>query len=490
MKPKSNIKSISSIKNYRKSEFYIKFQNQIKLLIILFVVTTYSLLNSQEKDTTWERINLISDDTLKIMEFNDYAWKLKTSNLYKSTILAENNLKVSEKINYKTGQSISYNTLGAINLLQGNYQQAMEYYHNALKINNEINNTEGVGRNFNNIAIIYNKQGNYDKALEYNLKALEINEKLKNDELIANSYNNIGNIYTNLHSFEKSLEYHNKSLLINLKLGDKDAIARSYGNIGQVYKELSNQDFKLLDTSIKYLNLAINIYKELEDDYSLTINLINLSDCYKLEKKYDKAIELLKLANELSKKLGAKQLIMDTYRNFYKTYESQLNYKLAFEYQSLYNMMSDSVFNEDKALAIGKVEGRYELELQLEKKRQEEKLAEEKQFEELNRTTNLQYSAIFIFIIVVFISVFMLGQFVASDKVIEAVIFLSFIILFEFLLVLLDPIMDNYTNGLPIFSLIFNISLALLIFPLHHYFEMKLKEIVKENRNKKLIKAE
>lgn len=454
--------------------------------MILFVITTYSILNSQENDTNFKRINSMTDDTLKIIEFNEYAWKLKTTNPYKSTILAENNLKVSKKINYKMGQSISLNTLGAINLLQGNYQQAMEYYHNALKINNEIYNIEGIGRNYNNIAIIYNRQGNYDKALEYNLKALSINEKLKNDELIANSYNNIGNIYTNLHKFEKSLEYHNKSLLINLKLKDKDAIARSYGNIGQVYKELAQNDLILLDTAIKYLNLAIEIYRELNDDYSLTINLINLSDCYKLEKKYDKALELLNLAKDLSNKLGAKQLILDTYRNFYKTYEAKSNYKLAFEYQSLYNIMSDSVFNEDKALEIGKVEGRYELELQLEKKRQEEKLAEEKKIEEINRTTNLQYSAIFIFIIIVFISVFLLGQFVASDKVIEAVIFLSFIILFEFLLVLLDPFMDNYTNGLPIFSLIFNISVALLIFPLHHYFEMKLKDIVKENRDKKL----
>lgn len=486
MKTKLKIITLLSLKTFINSEFYLKFQRQIRLFMILFVITTYSILNSQENDTNFKRINSMTDDTLKIIEFNEYAWKLKTTNPYKSTILAENNLKVSKKINYKMGQSISLNTLGAINLLQGNYQQAMEYYHNALKINNEIYNIEGIGRNYNNIAIIYNRQGNYDKALEYNLKALSINEKLKNDELIANSYNNIGNIYTNLHKFEKSLEYHNKSLLINLKLKDKDAIARSYGNIGQVYKELAQNDLILLDTAIKYLNLAIEIYRELNDDYSLTINLINLSDCYKLEKKYDKALELLNLAKDLSNKLGAKQLILDTYRNFYKTYEAKSNYKLAFEYQSLYNIMSDSVFNEDKALEIGKVEGRYELELQLEKKRQEEKLAEEKKIEEINRTTNLQYSAIFIFIIIVFISVFLLGQFVASDKVIEAVIFLSFIILFEFLLVLLDPFMDNYTNGLPIFSLIFNISVALLIFPLHHYFEMKLKDIVKENRDKKL----
>ena len=81
----------------------------------------------------------------------------------------------------------------------------------------------------------------------------------------------------------------------------------------------------------------------------------------------------------------------------------------------------------------------------------------------------------------------MVGKFVASDKTIEAIIFLSFLILFEFLLVLLDPFMDNYTNGLPLISLLFNIGLALLIFPLHAYFETKLKKIVTENKKKKIL---
>ena len=57
----------------------------------------------------------------------------------------------------------------------------------------------------------------------------------------------------------------------------------------------------------------------------------------------------------------------------------------------------------------------------------------------------------------------------------EGIIFFSFLILFEFLLVLADPYIDNWSGGAPGIKLLFNAAVAALIFPLHSLFEKKLK---------------
>ncbi|MBL4577079.1 MAG: hypothetical protein JKX74_01325, partial [Flavobacteriales bacterium] len=69
----------------------------------------------------------------------------------------------------------------------------------------------------------------------------------------------------------------------------------------------------------------------------------------------------------------------------------------------------------------------------------------------------------------------MLGKLSLPVKVAEGLIFFSFLILFEFILVLADPYVDNWTGGAPGLKLLINATIAALIFPLHAFFEARLK---------------
>ena len=94
---------------------------------------------------------------------------------------------------------------------------------------------------------------------------------------------------------------------------------------------------------------------------------------------------------------------------------------------------------------------------------------------EQSRRDNLQYSGILIFLVLVFASVFALGRISIPIKLAEGLIFFSFLLFFEFTLVLLDPYIETYSSGAPAIKLGFNALLAALIFPLHALFEKKLK---------------
>ena len=74
-----------------------------------------------------------------------------------------------------------------------------------------------------------------------------------------------------------------------------------------------------------------------------------------------------------------------------------------------------------------------------------------------------------------------LGFISVSANVAEGLIFFAFLILFEFVLVFVEPYLENYTDGEPIYNLLANAVIALLIFPLHDVLESKLKKrIVKK----------
>ncbi|MFH1321845.1 MAG: hypothetical protein ABII90_14490, partial [Bacteroidota bacterium] len=93
----------------------------------------------------------------------------------------------------------------------------------------------------------------------------------------------------------------------------------------------------------------------------------------------------------------------------------------------------------------------------------------------------LQYSVILIALLILSGGVISLGFINVSERMAEGIIFFSFLIFFEFLLVLADPYIENWSGGAPGFKLLFNAVIAAMIFPAHAFFEAKLKgRIVKK----------
>ncbi|MFH1322031.1 MAG: hypothetical protein ABII90_15435 [Bacteroidota bacterium] len=74
----------------------------------------------------------------------------------------------------------------------------------------------------------------------------------------------------------------------------------------------------------------------------------------------------------------------------------------------------------------------------------------------------------------------MLGRMAIPIRLAEGMIFFAFLLFFEFTLVLLDPYIECFSAGAPAVKLAFNAILAAMIFPLHAFFEGKLKKRIKE----------
>jgi hypothetical protein len=134
-------------------------------------------------------------------------------------------------------------------------------------------------------------------------------------------------------------------------------------------------------------------------------------------------------------------------------------------YYARYNLYNDSLrkLSEQKDL-LG-------LEIDNENKRkikQEELALLEKQ-----RRNNIQYMGITAAIAGLFILLVLSGAFKISIPVIKALGFFAFIFLFEFIILLADNLIHEWTHGEPWKVMGFKIILIAVLFPLHHWMEHK-----------------
>jgi len=97
--------------------------------------------------------------------------------------------------------------------------------------------------------------------------------------------------------------------------------------------------------------------------------------------------------------------------------------------------------------------------------------------EQTSTRDNLQYSVVSICLLVLgAVLSLALGRFAVPPHIAKRLIFISFLILFEFLLVVADPYIENCSGVAPGMKLLFNAVIAPLIFPAHGFFESKMKE--------------
>ena len=117
------------------------------------------------------------------------------------------------------------------------------------------------------------------------------------------------------------------------------------------------------------------------------------------------------------------------------------------------------------------------------------KMAEEQEAEA--HKENLQY--IFIALgIIAFFMIFILfsRKHISNTKVIEFLSVVSLLIVFEFLNLLVHPILEKITHHSPLFMLLSLVALASLLIPVHHKLEhWAVNQLVEKNKSTRLAAA-
>ena len=202
----------------------------------------------------------------------------------------------------------------------------------------------------------------------------------------------------------------------------------------------------------------------------------NMGFIYDLQGQLKEALDCFSRALKISQVIGYPIITKDVAKGLSIVFEKQGNGMKALEMYKLHVQMKDSINNEATLKATIRQQTKYEFEKAQIVKENEAKEQARIQSEATGRRNNIQYSLIFLGILVLFGIILSLGFIKVSPNIAEGIIFFTFLLFFEFCLVLLDPMIEDWSSGEPLFKLLFNAGIAALIFPMHSLFEGKLKK--------------
>jgi tetratricopeptide (TPR) repeat protein len=180
----------------------------------------------------------------------------------------------------------------------------------------------------------------------------------------------------------------------------------------------------------------------------------------------DKAIEKYSTSFELAKSAFYIEYMLSAAKNLETIYAEKGDYRNAFNYSVMNKVLNDSMNNISKKDQL--------LIMEIDHETHQRELTAELEKQSVTRRHYLQYSGMTIGILTVFVILIMLGSFRVSEWIIRTLGFFSFIFLFEFIILLADQQIHEFTHGEPWKVLLIKIFLIAILLPLHHTIEKRL----------------
>jgi len=237
----------------------------------------------------------------------------------------------------------------------GNFDESLSSFYRVLEIH-ELNDFKyGVGFTLNAMAGIQRRTKNYDNAMESFQRAISLFKELNEKSDLAMSMENLGNLYAEIDQYDSALYYYNHALEIDTRLNKKYGIASELENLGNLYFKMG--DF---NQALNYQLQSFAIREQLPQQRELAQTQINVGKTYSQLREFQKAKVFLQQSLELSKKISARPLVLESIKALADHYQLKKNYYLANEFQKQYSLLKDSLLNEEKLKQINELETQYQ----------------------------------------------------------------------------------------------------------------------------------
>ncbi len=224
----------------------------------------------------------------------------------------------------------------------GDYETALDYCQRAYTAAAEHGYQEGLGEVQGVLGLIYSRLSDYDRALKAYKESLRIREEMGDRMAAASSLNRIARIHTLKKQYDKALEYYNQSLKIREEIDQKGVLVWTYLGLASTYEEMS--DFE--DAKLFYNKILEDGEQCLDDRCRLQATLGLGRTLYKM-KLGEEALSCFLRSLELSDKLGAKPLQVESHYALADYYESSGEFEKALHHYKNYRRIREIVLDDE-----------------------------------------------------------------------------------------------------------------------------------------------
>ncbi|MBE0641027.1 MAG: tetratricopeptide repeat protein [Bacteroidales bacterium] len=249
----------------------------------------------------------------------------------------------------------SSNLLGYIYLYWDNYSRSLDAFLSAERISQRLGAEEIQVVSLHGIARNYAYLKNIPKAMEYNRKGMAMARAHQWTTKVNGFANNASNIFQQLEQYDSSLFYLNLYMELSRQLGDKRSEVYALNNIGEHYVRV--KDYSL---AMHYLGLAEKANLVPKDAQASSAILGNKALVYKERGEMERSLELLRQSNRISLEKGMQRFTLDNYKSISEVYAGMGNHEQALDYLNKYLELRDGMFSEDQQRQINEMVQAYE----------------------------------------------------------------------------------------------------------------------------------
>lgn len=371
----------------------------IRFVVYILFFFSFNFLYSQsiKVDSLLNSLERTKDSDKKAIIYLSLSLEYEASDVQKSFDYGLKALFEAEKKKTPFVLSEVYNNLANVYEYKSVSDSSYIYHKKALNLRLKLNDPIKIGDSYNNIAIYYDRVGNFPASLKNYFKALRYYEQEDDIEKQGMVFSNIGIVYKAQKEYDKSLEYYQKAKSIYEQLGSEFGVTVSEGNIGSVllsigdykqsieYSEKAKEGYTklgydrlriypLINTAVAHDSLknyqeaeklyleSIELYQKQDNNYELSSTLNAYAGCLIKQGKYQQSISILEKALDYAKKSNGVLQEIATRKNLAQAYSKLNNYPEAFRQMQLYNVVKDSLFEEEKTKAVFELEKQYQTE--------------------------------------------------------------------------------------------------------------------------------
>ena len=349
------------------------------------------------------------------------------------------------------------------------YAKGVDYGMKAYALDRQAWSSVNMMLDLYNIGDMYVESKQPAMAMRFYENSFRLSDTLHMPFMKFNSYFRIFNMYFRENEFSKGLKYIGDHREI---LNFLDSIGAQFF-VGEIYAMAMTERGKY-DSAGYYFRQAEpgverNGNPEMQYDF-----FVGYGNYYGITKDFPDAIRWYKKALDvatLSQGLEWEAGCADTLQGLY---EKTGDYKSALFYATRSNIARDSIRTQLRATDLMKLEVEND-------SRRRERIAREEE-EKTERRHNVQYMGFTVGLVVLFIGLVMLGRLDVPLSLVRALGFLSFVFLFEFVILLLDKKIQVWTHEEPWKVLLIKIALGAILVPLHHWLEHKVIHYLSSRR--------
>ncbi|MFN5439627.1 MAG: hypothetical protein ACK5AB_06925 [Bacteroidota bacterium] len=310
-----------------------------------------------------------------------------------------------------------------------------------------------------------------EKYLSYLRKMFGLIEDENDYESLNVLYTNLGDVFEKLNILDSARYYTHLAYDISVKINDFEGIGLTLNNLGNIHYKLNQPDVALAN-----YKLCLPYITAEQAAVPYCESTMGIAKIYYAKGLKDSSLMYAKKSFNVAKNKNFAQYILNASMFLSEYYNKEKNIDSSYKYLNEVIISKDSLFGQEKVKQI------QSLELQeILRQREIEKSLQEAENE---RKKNLQYGIITIVIISILLFFLLLSNsIIVNNSFIKFLGALSLLLVFEFISLLLHPIISNITHHSPILMLIISVAIASIIIPAHHQLEYKLIDILIKKNN-------